>query len=55
MIHVLDQDFKRLVERPFTESFFTHTSTSPNYQILVHIFLKTFSRRLTSDVFINHI
>jgi arginine decarboxylase len=31
------QDFKRSVERPFTESFFTHTSTSPNYQILASL------------------
>lgn len=37
MIHVHDQDFKRLVERAFTESFYTHTSTSPNYQILVRV------------------
>eukprot|EP01087_Luapelamoeba_hula_P009448 TRINITY_DN2435_c0_g1_i1.p1 TRINITY_DN2435_c0_g1~~TRINITY_DN2435_c0_g1_i1.p1 ORF type:complete len:1107 (-),score=210.86 TRINITY_DN2435_c0_g1_i1:21-3341(-) len=37
MIHVHDQDFKRLVERPFIESFFTHTSTSPNYQILASL------------------
>lgn len=37
MIHVHDQDFRRSVERPFTESFFTHTSTSPNYQILASL------------------
>jgi len=37
MIHVSDCDFKRLVERPFIESFFTHTSTSPNYQILASL------------------
>ena len=34
MIHVHDQDFEREVKRPFDEAYMTHTSTSPNYQIL---------------------
>jgi len=34
MIHVWDQDFAHKVEEPFDEAFMTHTSTSPNYQIL---------------------
>ena len=34
MIHVFDQDFSQLVSEPFDEAFMTHTSTSPNYQIL---------------------
>jgi arginine decarboxylase len=34
MIHVWDQDFSQKVEDTFHEAYMTHTSTSPNYQIL---------------------
>ncbi|MDQ2696842.1 MAG: aminotransferase class I/II-fold pyridoxal phosphate-dependent enzyme [Pseudomonadota bacterium] len=34
MIHVHDQDFRHKVEDAFHEAYMTHTSTSPNYQIL---------------------
>jgi len=34
MIHVTDQDFSQKVEETFHEAYMTHTSTSPNYQIL---------------------
>jgi arginine decarboxylase len=34
MIHVWDQDFSQKVEETFHEAYMTHTSTSPNYQIL---------------------
>ncbi len=34
MIHVWDQDFSAKVEETFHEAYMTHTSTSPNYQIL---------------------
>ena len=34
MIHVYDQDWGREAEEPFHEAYMTHTSTSPNYQIL---------------------
>ena len=34
MIHVWDQDFKDKAEEAFHEAYMTHTSTSPNYQIL---------------------
>ena len=34
MIHIYDQDWRRGAEEPFHEAFMTHTSTSPNYQIL---------------------
>ena len=34
MIHVYDQDWVRDAEDPFHEAYMTHTSTSPNYQIL---------------------
>ena len=34
MVHIWDEDYKRLVESSFHEAYMTHTSTSPNYQIL---------------------
>lgn len=34
MIHVYDQDWEREAEESFHEAYMTHTSTSPNYQIL---------------------
>ena len=37
MIHVYDQDFRQKVEAPFHEAYMTHTSTSPNYQILASL------------------
>ncbi|MBW0157577.1 aminotransferase class I/II-fold pyridoxal phosphate-dependent enzyme [Sedimentimonas flavescens] len=37
MIHVNDQDFKGEVEASFQEAYMTHTSTSPNYQIIASL------------------
>ncbi len=37
MIHISDQDFRHKVQEPFNEAFMTHTSTSPNYQILASL------------------
>ena len=37
MIHIYDQDFRNKVQEPFDEAFMTHTSTSPNYQILASL------------------
>lgn len=37
MIHVYDQDFRQKVEPPFHEAYMTHTSTSPNYQIVASL------------------
>lgn len=37
MIHVHDQDFERLASDAFHEAYMTHTSTSPNYQILASL------------------
>ena len=37
MIHVHDEDFERDARRPFDEAYMTHTSTSPNYQILASL------------------
>ncbi|MBB3065228.1 aminotransferase class I/II-fold pyridoxal phosphate-dependent enzyme [Limibacillus halophilus] len=37
MIHVYDQSFRTKVEDAFHEAYMTHTSTSPNYQILASL------------------
>jgi arginine decarboxylase len=37
MIHVNDQNFKGEVEQAFHEAYMTHTSTSPNYQIIASL------------------
>jgi arginine decarboxylase len=37
MIHIDDQDFSHKVQEPFDDAFMTHTSTSPNYQILASL------------------
>jgi len=37
MIHIYDQQFRHRVQEPFNEAFMTHTSTSPNYQILASL------------------
>lgn len=37
MIHVYDQDFSRHNQDAFREAYMTHTSTSPNYQILASL------------------
>ena len=37
MIHVADQEFEHKVRAVFDEAYLTHTSTSPNYQILASL------------------
>jgi arginine decarboxylase len=37
MIHIWDEDFRRKSEETFLESYMTHTSTSPNYQMLASL------------------
>ncbi len=37
MIHIYDQDYNQKVEGPFHEAYMTHTTTSPNYQILASL------------------
>lgn len=37
MIHIHDQDFANLNREAFREAYMTHTSTSPNYQILASL------------------
>ena len=33
MIHIWDEQYRKHVEQDFHEAFYTHTSTSPNYQV----------------------
>ncbi len=37
MLHIHDQDYKAEVEPSFHEAYMTHTSTSPNYQIIASL------------------
>ncbi|MFT4647576.1 MAG: arginine decarboxylase [Glaciecola sp.] len=37
MIHIWDQDFERGASDTFQEAYMTHTSTSPNYQMLASL------------------
>ncbi|WP_127844798.1 aminotransferase class I/II-fold pyridoxal phosphate-dependent enzyme [Psychroflexus aestuariivivens] len=37
MIHVWDEDFRKKSQNSFMEAYMTHTSTSPNYQILASL------------------
>jgi arginine decarboxylase len=37
MIHIWDEDFRRYSSDSFQEAYMTHTSTSPNYQILASL------------------
>ena len=37
MIHIYDQDFRLSAKAAFDEAYMTHTSTSPNYQILASL------------------
>ncbi|PZX54965.1 aminotransferase class I/II-fold pyridoxal phosphate-dependent enzyme [Algoriphagus chordae] len=37
MIHIWDEEFRRKAENTFLEAYMTHTSTSPNYQMLASL------------------
>ena len=37
MVHIWDEDFRRKSESTFLEAYMTHTSTSPNYQMLASL------------------
>ncbi|MEQ9187703.1 MAG: ornithine decarboxylase [Cryomorphaceae bacterium] len=37
MIHIWDEDFRKKSEDTFLEAYMTHTSTSPNYQMLASL------------------
>lgn len=37
MVHIWDEDFRKKAENTFLEAYMTHTSTSPNYQMLASL------------------
>lgn len=37
MIHIWDEDYRKKTENTFLEAYMTHTSTSPNYQVLASL------------------
>lgn len=37
MIHIWDEEFRRKTQNTFLEAYMTHTSTSPNYQMLASL------------------
>lgn len=37
MIHIWDEEFRKRAENTFLEAYMTHTSTSPNYQMLASL------------------
>lgn len=53
MIHVHDQDFRQKVEVLFDEAYMTHTSTSPNYQILASLDIGRRQAELEGYEFVN--
>tara|TARA_R110002051_G_scaffold57682_2_gene106547 strand:- start:3137 stop:5923 length:2787 start_codon:yes stop_codon:yes gene_type:complete len=54
MIHVHDQDFKGEVEQSFREAYMTHTSTSPNYQIIASLDVGRRQVELEGFEFVQH-
>jgi arginine decarboxylase len=54
MIHVHDQDFKGEVEQAFHEAYMTHTSTSPNYQIIASLDVGRRQVELEGFEFVQH-
>ncbi len=54
MIHVHDQDFERSAKAPFHEAYMTHTSTSPNYQILASLDVGRRQLELEGYEFVEH-
>ncbi len=54
MIHVYDQDFEQLVSEAFHEAYMTHTSTSPNYQILASLDVGRRQLELEGYEFVRH-
>eukprot|EP00123_Amoebidium_parasiticum_P014050 comp22298_c0_seq1/m.33086 comp22298_c0_seq1/g.33086 ORF comp22298_c0_seq1/g.33086 comp22298_c0_seq1/m.33086 type:complete len:979 (-) comp22298_c0_seq1:738-3674(-) len=53
MIHVYDELYRRQVAPAFHEAFFTHTSTSPNYQILASLDVGRSQMQLEGYQFVN--
>lgn len=54
MIHVNDQDFKGEAEQAFHEAYMTHTSTSPNYQIIASLDVGRRQVELEGFEFVQH-
>ncbi len=54
MIHVFDQDFEQKAREPFHEAYMTHTSTSPNYQILASLDVGRRQLELEGYEFVRH-
>ncbi|HKJ03239.1 MAG TPA: hypothetical protein VJ997_12310 [Longimicrobiales bacterium] len=54
MIHVFDQDFEQKAKEPFHEAYMTHTSTSPNYQILASLDVGRRQLELEGHEFVRH-
>ncbi|MEQ9399478.1 MAG: hypothetical protein RJQ04_09915 [Longimicrobiales bacterium] len=54
MIHVFDQDFEQKAREPFQEAYMTHTSTSPNYQILASLDVGRRQLELEGYEFVRH-
>ncbi len=54
MIHVFDQDFEQKAKEPFHEAYMTHTSTSPNYQILASLDVGRRQLELEGYEFVRH-
>jgi arginine decarboxylase len=54
MIHVLDQDFEQKAKEAFQEAYMTHTSTSPNYQILASLDIGRRQLELEGYEFVRH-
>ena len=54
MIHVLDQDYEQKAKEAFQEAYMTHTSTSPNYQILASLDIGRRQLELEGYEFVRH-
>ncbi len=54
MIHVHDQDFEQKAREAFHEAYMTHTSTSPNYQILASLDIGRRQLELEGYEFVRH-
>ncbi len=54
MIHVFDQDYEKSAKGPFHEAYMTHTSTSPNYQILASLDVGRRQLELEGYEFVRH-
>ena len=54
MVHIWDQDFQQRAELAFQDAYMTHTSTSPNYQILASLDVGRRQLELEGYEFVRH-